>query len=161
MKSADDFKSAISAVRELMSAANQEYLIYSHRTHNQLLVKPHPRIDGDARPVVFQIAYDQVLLMSRVELLKMHGFEVVSVLGNEAAKAALLASPRHYSLFIIGSAGASQVRTEMAAWLKSHYPKIPILAINPPFQQQLASADYNITLNGPEEWLFIVQAAAA
>jgi hypothetical protein len=52
-------------------------------------------------------------MASRTELLKAHGFSVVSVLGNEAAKAAL-AKTRHYSLFIIGAWAASDVRREIA-----------------------------------------------
>ena len=102
-----------------------------------------------------------MLMVSRAELLKAHGFEVLSVLGNQAAKAAL-ASPRgDFLLFIMGHSAVPQARTEMASWLKNKFPKVPILALNPQYQQELTPADYNIILNGPEEWLFIVEAAAA
>ena len=49
----------------------------------------------------------------------------------------------------------------MADWLKERYPKVTILALNPPYQQELAPADYNVVLNGPEEWLFVVEASTA
>ena len=97
---------------------------------------------------------------TRAEVLKAHGFKVISVVGNEAAKAAL-ATPRHYSLFIIGHAAAPKVRKEMADWLKEKYPKVALLALNPPYHQELVPADYNVVLNGPEEWLFVVEASTA
>jgi hypothetical protein len=99
-------------------------------------------------------------MVSRAELLRADGFRVISVLGNEAAKAAL-ATPQDFSLFIMGHAAAPNVRREMAEWIKAKYPKTPILALNPPYQQQLAPADYNVVLNGPEEWLFVVEASTA
>lgn len=89
-------------------------------------------------------------MASRAELLKAHSFAVVSVLGNEAAKVAL-AKPKDYALFIVGHGAAVQVRKEMADWLKAKYPKLKILALNPPYEQRLAPADYNVVLNGPEE----------
>src|SRR5690349_14881681 len=147
VKPADDWKSVRAAVQELISASPSDYLIHSHRTQNQLIVKRRPATNRTAKPLIFQIAYDEVLMATRAELLKAHGFEVVSSLGNETAKAAL-ANPRDYLLFIIGHAETSQTRRDMAAWLKSRYPEVPILALNPPYQQQLQPADYNIILDG-------------
>jgi hypothetical protein len=157
IKSAEDFKSARTAVKELMAASPQEYIIYSHRTNNQLVVKPRPK--QKTKPRIFQIAYDETLMASRAALLRADGVSVESVLGNEAAKAALEAPVQEYSLFLLGGHAALNVRREMAAWLKSKYPKVPVLALNPPYQQQLPAADYNLVLNGPEEWLFVVEAS--
>ena len=53
------------------------------------------------------------------------------------------------------------MRKDMADWLKEKYPKVEILALNPPDEQRLAPADYNLVLNGPEEWLFVVEACTA
>jgi hypothetical protein len=47
----------------------------------------------------------------------------------------------------------------MANWLRTKYPKVEILALNPPYQPQLTPANYNVVLNGPEEWLFVVEAS--
>jgi hypothetical protein len=160
VRSAEDLKSARAAVQDLMRTSPHEYVIHSHGTNNDLAVRPRKQGERKAKPIVFQIAYDKILMESRTELLKAHGFEVVSVFGNEEAKA-LLANPRDYVLFIVGHAATPKIRSEMASWLKSKYPKIPILALNPPYQQELKPADYNIILNGPEEWLFIVEATAA
>jgi hypothetical protein len=159
VKSAADLKSARLAVKALIKSSPGEYLIHSHSTHHGLIVKPSPAKQR-AKPVIFQIAYDERLIASRAELLKANGFAVVSVLGNEAAKAALK-KWRDYALFIIGHAASPKVRKEMADLLKARYPDVEILALNPPFQQQLAPADYNVVLNGPEEWLFVVEASTA
>jgi hypothetical protein len=67
---------------------------------------------------------------------------------------------RDYALFIIGHAASPKVRKEMADLLKARYPDVEILALDPPFQR-LAPADYNVVLNGPEEWLFVVGASTA
>ena len=159
MRSAEDLKSAQLAVKELMAASPHQYVIHSHFTNNDLVIKP-PTKKRRVKPVIFQIAYDQRLMASRAEVLETHGFTVMSVLGNEAAKAALEA-PRHYSLFLLGHGERPAARKEMADWLKEKYPKVPILALNPPYQQRLVPADYNVVLNGPEEWLFIVEASTA
>jgi hypothetical protein len=143
-----------------MGSSPHEYLIHSQRTNNELVIKPSALAKSKAKAVIFQIAYDELLMASRTELLKADGFTVVSVLGNEEAKVAL-AKRQNYSLFILGHGAAPILRREMADWLKSEYPKVPILALNPPYQQELATADYNVVLNGPEEWLFIVESSTA
>jgi hypothetical protein len=157
IKSAADLKSARLAVKELMASSPCEYLIHSQRTSNDLVVKP-PANKQRSKPVIFQIAYDAQLMASRAGLLKAHGFTVISALGNEAAKAALV-TPQDYALFIVGHGATQQVRKEMADWLKEKYPGVEILALNPPYQQRLSPADYNVVLNGPEEWLFVVEAS--
>jgi hypothetical protein len=160
VKSAADLKSARLAVKALIKSSPGEYLIHSHSTHHGLIVKPSPAKKQRAKPVIFQIAYDERLIASRAELLKANGFAVVSVLGNEAAKAALK-TRWDYALFIIGHAASPKVRKEMADLLKARYPKVEILALSRSYQQRLAPADYNVVLNGPEEWLFVVEASTA
>lgn len=110
--------------------------------------------------VVFQIAYDEHRLVSRSALLKHNGYEVISVIGNEEAKV-VLSSPQHCDLFIVGDAAPEQTRREMVVWLKTKYPQVHIVALNPPESRQLAGADYNAMLNGPETWLPIVDTAVA
>jgi len=117
IKSAEDFKSARLAVKELIATSPHEYLIYSHSTHNHLTIKPSLSAKRRAKPLIFQIAYDEILMASRAELLKADGFTVISALGNEAAKLAL-ATPEDFSLFIMGHSAAPNVRREMAEWIK-------------------------------------------
>lgn len=159
IKSAEDLKSARLAVKDLMAASPHDYVIHSHSTNNDLIIRP-PTDKKKTKPVIFQVAYDEQLMVTRAAVLKAHGFTVISVVGNEAAKAAL-STPQHYSLFILGTSAPTKVRGEMADWLKANYPKVPILALNPPYQKELEPADYNVVLNGPEEWLFVVEASTA
>jgi CheY-like chemotaxis protein len=110
------------------------------------------------RRVVFQIAYDEHRLAARAEMLRQNGYEVVSVVGNEAAKV-VLSSTQHSDLFIVGHAAPERTRKEMVDWLKARYPHIKILALNSADHRQLTGADYNAILTGPDEWLSIVTAA--
>jgi len=93
----------------------------------------------------------------RAQLLRELGYGVISVLGNEAAKV-LLGSIQRYDLFIVGHAAPESSRREIVAWLKANYPRVKILALNPP-RQQMTDADYNAIQNGPETWLPIVTSA--
>jgi hypothetical protein len=158
VKAAEDLKSARLLVQELMTSSQDKFLIHSHLTNNNLLVRPTPTTKRTPKPVIFQIAYDEQLMATRAALLKSHGFTVVSSLGNEAAKLAL-EKPQQYDLFILGHAEGPRARREMADWLKAKYPSVQILALNPPYQRQLEPADFNVELNGPDEWLFIVEAS--
>jgi len=107
------------------------------------------------RNVVVQIAYDEMFRMSRAELLKDYGYEVISVLGNDEAKRVLSKTQRHH-LYIVGHAAPIEVRREMARWLKTNFPDAKILALNPPEHTKLTEADYNLAVSESEEWLAII-----
>jgi hypothetical protein len=66
------------------------------------------------KPVLFQIAYDNSLLTERSEVLKLHGYEAVSVIGNEAARLILELTQR-IDLFIVGHAAPEEDRSK---WLR-------------------------------------------
>ena len=108
------------------------------------------------KPVVFQIAYDSSLVTTRSAALKLHGYEVVSVIGNEAAKVILELQLQQIHLFVIGHAAPEEDRMEMVAWLRAKYPGVRILALNPPRIPELPGADYNVKLDDPEKWLPMV-----
>lgn len=113
-----------------------------------------------AKPMVFQIAYDSRLAIARTEILRLYGYEVVSVIGNEAAKV-VLTLPQTCNVFIVGHAAPEEIREEMVVWLRTKYPGVRILALNSPKIQELVGADYNVKLNGPETWLPFIAAALA
>lgn len=115
-------------------------------------ISAEPQADGKR---VFQIAYDEMLLVSRAELLKNRGYEVSSALGNDGAKR-ILDKRARYRIFIVGHAAPKETREDMVRWLKANFPNTKILVVNPPSSAMLAGADYNVVLNGPEEWLSIV-----
>lgn len=130
---------------------------------NQLLKEKELRLMGELDEPkgakVFQIAYDEALLITREQLLKRRGYEVTSALGNDDAKR-LLNNGREYAVFIIGHAGQWHCREEVAKWLKTNFPDAKIIALNPHSDSTLRGADYNFILNGPEEWLAAVAAVA-
>ena len=109
-------------------------------------------------PKVFQIAYTRELMFTREAVLKSRGYVVESVFGNEAAKKAL-ETGGDYDMFMVGHAEPLNMRQEMVRWLRQKFPKAKILALNPPNVSRHPDADYNVTLNGPEEWLAVVQEA--
>jgi hypothetical protein len=111
-----------------------------------------------SKPMVFQIAYANKLAIARTEVLRLHGYEVVSVIGNESAKT-VLTLPQAYDLFIVGHAAPTETRREIVAWLKSRFPGVPVLALNPSAAEELVDADYNVKLNGPEAWLPVISSA--
>ena len=117
-------------------------------------VKPASQGNG-----VFQIAYDEKLLVTRAELLKNRGYLVGSALGNDEAKR-ILDKRQPYHLFIVGHAAPNETREEMVRWLKSNFPDAKILALNPLDHTKLADADYNFIFSGPEDWLSIIPTAA-
>ena len=142
------------ALRELAKRTRNECFVTDARTRRvvaQLNVSQEKR---RATKRIFQIAYDEQLGLRRAELLRSRGYGVISVIGNDPARV-LLTSIQHYDLFIVGHAAPEETRTEMIDWIRVKYPKVNILALNPP-HQQLLNADYNVTLNGPENWLPIV-----
>lgn len=113
---------------------------------------------ANGKPLVFQIYYDDKLATARAEILRLQGYEVISVAGNESAKV-ILSLPQHCDIFIVGHAAPEESRKEMVAWLKTAYPGIRIIALNSPTILELPGADYNIKLNGPQTWLPVIDSA--
>jgi hypothetical protein len=109
---------------------------------------------------IFQIAYDEALLVTRAGVLRMLGYEVDSVIGDDAAKV-VLGMGREYDLFMVGHNAPLQTRMEMVAWLKARHPNAKILALNPPGCEHLEGADYDARQNGPDTWMPKVTAALA
>lgn len=124
----------------------------------EVVARVNVRTGRGKKPFVFQIAYDSKLANARSEILRLHGYEVVTVIGNEAAKV-VLSMRQECDLFIVGHAAPEQTRRDMVEWLRTEYPGVRILALNPPLIRALMGADYNVKLNGPETWLPAIAAA--
>ena len=116
------------------------------------------RTGSGKKPVVFQIAYDPNRAPTRAEVLKLHGYEVITVIGNEAAKV-ILSMKQDCDLLLVGHAAPEETRRDMVEWLKTNCPGVRILALNPPPIRELIGADYNVKLNGPETLLPIIATA--
>lgn len=131
-----------------------ECLAIDAKTHQVVLQLNVNSAKLQAMKRVFQIAYDEEGAVQRTQLLKCRGYAVMSVIGNEAAKA-VLSSVEHYDIFIVGHAAPEETRREMVDWLWASYPSVKILALNP-LNQQIPNADYNAPQNEPENWLPII-----
>lgn len=129
-----------------------------HTPTQQIVARLNVRTGSGKKPVVFQITYDPNRAPGRAEVLKLHGYEVITVIGNEAAKV-ILSMRQDCDLFIVGHAAPEETRRDMVEWLKANYPDVPILAVNPPPIRELVGADYNIKINGPETLLPVIATA--
>jgi len=108
------------------------------------------------RQRILQIAYNEQLSHERAALLRRFGYHVFSVMGNESARILFSAVDLSPALVIVGHAAPEHTRQEIVDWLKQKYPQTKVLALNPPGNQELARADYNVVQNGPEKWLPIL-----
>jgi hypothetical protein len=138
----------------LAKRTNNECFAADPKTRQVVMQMNVPRRKWGTTKHIFQISYDEKTGVQRAELLKALGYSVVSVIGNPAAKVAL-SSIQDCDLFIVGHAAPEETRREMVDWLKAQYPRVKILALNPP-NQQILEADYSVRQNSPEAWLPIV-----
>jgi hypothetical protein len=138
--------------------ANECFAIYLPTKEIVARVNVGGSVHKARKPLVAQIAYQSERAAERTNVLRTQGFEVVTVIGNEAAKLVLDLS-EGWNVFVVGHAAPEEVREEMVAWLKNKFPSVPVLALNPPAVQDLSGADYNVKQNGPEAWLPTVIAA--
>ena len=153
MEVAPDLERAKARVKILATSSPGEYIIANQETGEKVSIK------AQTKRILFQIGYDEKGINARAELLRRFGHEVISVTHNEAAKVAL-SSYHDVDLFIVGHTAPEQTRKEMVAWLKTNYPKVKIVALNPS-KEQLDGADYNVVLNAQDEWLSLLAAAAS
>ena len=100
------------------------------------------------KPIVFQIAYDHKLSVYRADALRQHGYEVITAIGNDAAKL-ILTQTEPYHFFLLGESGAIEKRRDMVQWLKLKFPKVPVLAVNP-LGMETPGADLNLEQAHPE-----------
>jgi hypothetical protein len=153
MEVAPDLERAKARVKILATSSPGEYIIANQETGEKISIR------GQTKRILFQIGYDEKGINARAELLRRFGHEVISVTHNEAAKVAL-SSYHDVDLFIVGHTAPEQTRKEMVAWLKTNYPKVKVVALNPS-KDQLDGADYNVVLNAQDEWLSLLAAAAS
>jgi hypothetical protein len=146
------------SLREFIKSSDSEF--FAMELANRTVLFPAEGTALGKR--VFQIAYSEKVCRQRAHLLRSLGYGVLSVIGNVAAKKLLTkiqVHPNDINVFMVGHAAPAKARKEMAEWLKSRYPIVEIIALNPP-NQHVVSADHNTLQNNPELWLSIVAATA-
>jgi hypothetical protein len=129
-----------------------------HLPTKEVVARGNVRTADGRKPIIIQITYDARLSTARAETLRLQGYEVSTLNGNEAAKV-VLSMPHSCDLFIIGHGASAETRNEMAAWLRSHYAGAKVLSVNAPATPGLAAADYNLEANGPETLLPVIHRA--
>jgi hypothetical protein len=129
-----------------------------HIPTREIVARVNVRSSRGQKPVVFQITYAPELADTRTQVLRLHGYEVITVVGNDAAKV-VLGMHQACDLFVVGHAAPEETRREMVEWLRTNYPGVRILALNPPSIPQLVGADYNLKINGPETLLPVLAKA--
>ena len=149
----DGLEFAKVSLEDLSKRTSNECIAEDEKTHQVVAQLNLPAAKRRMKRI-FQIAYEEESGLGTAELLRSRGYGVISVLDNEAAKV-LLSSIQKYDLFIIGQAASERCRSEMADWLKTHYPNVKVLALNPP-HQPLPNAAYNALASDPEGWLSFV-----
>ena len=155
MESAYYLERARARVKVLAASSPGEYVIANQETGEKISIK------SPAKRIMFQIGYDEKGLKARAEMFRRFGHEVISVEDNEAAKRALSGSTHNVDLFIVGHTAPEQTRKEMVDWLKTNFPKVKIVALNPSANHQLPGADCNVVLNDWDEWLSLLAAVAS
>jgi len=145
---------AKAALEDLAKRTRGECLAINAKTHQVVMQLNVDSAKLQAMKRVLQIAYDEERGLQRTQLLKAQGYSVMSVIGNEAAKA-VLGTAQHDSLFIVGHAAPEETRREMVDWLRASDPAVKILALNP-YNQKIPNADYNVPQDGPGDWLPIL-----
>lgn len=149
---ASGLRSVRQKLQEIAKATTNE-CVAIHLPTNEIVARLNVGGRGrNEKPIVFQIAYDDQIATARAEILRLQGYEVVSAIGNEAAKV-VLSFPQHCDLFIVGQPAYEGTRTEMVAWLKMRYPGVRILALDPPRVEFSGADDYDVKLRDPETWL--------
>jgi CheY-like chemotaxis protein len=109
---------------------------------------------------ILQVAYSRILLSTRAAMMESQGDSVISVTGNDEAMALKDAQLQGVDLIVIGSAATHAKRTEIVRHFKKHFPKTPVLALlGNNFQARIAEADFNTSIENPEEWLRAVRTA--
>jgi hypothetical protein len=154
LEAAADLERAKARVKVLAASSPGEYIIANQETGDKISIK------SPTKRIMFQIGYDEKGLNARAELFRRFGHEVISVADNEAAKRAV-SSIHNVDLFIVGHTAPEQTRKEMVDCLKTNFPKVKIVALNPSANRQLSGADCNVVLNDWDEWLSLLAAVAS
>jgi DNA-binding NtrC family response regulator len=80
-----------------------------------------------AGETILHVAYDSLLKELRESALERHGYRVVSVVGNEAAKRIASGAA---DLVVIGNGGSLEERLEMVKWLAEYWPQVAVIVMS-------------------------------
>ncbi len=107
-----------------------------------------------AGETILHVAYDSLLMEVRESALERHGYRVVSVMGNEAAKR--LASPAA-DLVIIGNGGSLEERIEIVKWLAEHWPQVAVIVMTADERERYPQGTVVFQGDTPNDLVTLVQ----
>lgn len=146
-------------LRVLSRSTGREYFAMAHPTGETIFVAEPPALGQR----IFQVAYTEELSKDRADLLRKHGFGVLSTVGNAPAKKLLSTvrfRPGDVRCFVVGHAADESARAEMTKWISKTYPSSKVIALNPS-RQQLPDATYNVPYDRPELWLMALSVVSS
>src|SRR5436305_8154013 len=110
------------ALQGLAKRTKNECFAADAKTRQVVMYVNVPLGKSRATRSIFQICYDEKLAVHRAKLLKSRGYDAISVIGNDAAKA-VLSSIQHYDLFIVGQAAPQETRKRDRCLAQSQLPR--------------------------------------
>jgi hypothetical protein len=107
-----------------------------------------------AGETILHIGYDSLLIGVREAVLERHGYNVVSILGNDAA---MRIANDAADLIIVGNGGRLEERVEIVRWLSKKWPTVPILVMRVDEDERFPEATVEFVGNTPNEWIAAVE----
>jgi CheY-like chemotaxis protein len=107
-----------------------------------------------AGETILHIGYDAMLIELRESVLERHGYTVVSVNGNEAAKR--IANDAA-DLVIVGNSGRPDERLEMVSWLATNWPQLPVIAMTVDERERYPHGTVVFLGDTPNDLISVVQ----
>ncbi len=107
---------------------------------------------------ILQIAYYDSLLRTRATMLQRAGYAVVSVLGNDQAKAGVDQLLPAVDLVMVGFSATYAERIAIVRWLKEQYPQVPVVVLQANSSERFPDANYVTLSEDPEVWLGAIAA---
>lgn len=84
--------------------------------------------EAPAKKRILHVEFDRALLTTRHALLETAGFEVISCFNGRAAREVSCDGVR-FDLFLVGHAASFVERADLVKWVRSHFPKVPIVVL--------------------------------
>ena len=107
-----------------------------------------------AGETILHVAYDSLLMEVRESALERHGYRVVSVMGNEAAKR--IASPAA-DMVVIGNGGSLDERVEMVKWLAENWPEVAVIVMSADERERYPQGTVVFQGDTPNDLVTLVQ----
>jgi DNA-binding NarL/FixJ family response regulator len=107
-----------------------------------------------AGETILNVAYDSLLKELRESALERHGYRVVSVIGNEAAKRLVSSAA---DLVVIGNGGILEERLEMVRWLARNCPQVAVIVMSADERERYPQGTVVFQGDTPNDLVTLVQ----